>query len=246
MTNRKEILGLPCDTLSFQGVLERIDEFISRRKPRLIITLNAEMSVIAQHDKELFEIISGSDLIVPDGMGIIFALRLLYRLTVDRITGIDLMMKMMELSARKGYKIFLLGAAEDVIQQAKKTLQERFNNLNIVGIQHGYFENDEIVSRQIAMYKPDILFVGIGSPKQEKWIHKHLEKMNVPICMGIGGSFDVIAGKVKRAPFWMQRCGLEWLFRFIHEPWRIKRGAALPVFVFLVLRQWWGNRKKQR
>jgi N-acetylglucosaminyldiphosphoundecaprenol N-acetyl-beta-D-mannosaminyltransferase len=152
----------------------------------------------------------------------------------ERVTGIDLMLKIVEMCARQGLKIFLLGSEPGVAEEAASKLIESFPGINIVGTYHGYFEKDNEVVKAIKDTKPDILFVGLGAGRQEKWLSKHLKELGVPIAMVIGGSLDVISGRKKRAPKWSQKLYIEWLYRLITEPERWKRQLALPKFLWLM------------
>ena len=157
--------------------------------------------------------------------------------SIRRIPGIDLMLKICEIAENKNYKVFLLGAKPEIISLAAANIKKKFPGLNIVGLYHGYFnEEDETkVIEKIQDAHPDILFVGLDIPRQEKWIYRNIKRLSAKVVMGVGGSFDVISGKLRRAPKWIRICGLEWFFRFLQEPWRIKRIINLPVFVYRIL-----------
>jgi N-acetylglucosaminyldiphosphoundecaprenol N-acetyl-beta-D-mannosaminyltransferase len=157
---------------------------------------------------------------------------------MERVSGVDMLVHLCGRATDLGHSVFLLGAAPGVAESAAKKLIERFPGLNVAGTQHGYFvpEETEDVLRRIREAEPDLLFVAFGIPMQEKWIRRHMEKLNVPVCMGVGGSFDVISGNVKRAPKWMQRHGLEWVYRLASNPKKIGKVMTLPRFVLMVLR----------
>jgi N-acetylglucosaminyldiphosphoundecaprenol N-acetyl-beta-D-mannosaminyltransferase len=194
------------------------------------------MIVAAQKDQELKEIINNASLRLPDGISMVVVSRILGRPLRERVSGIDFMLKAVELSSQRGYKLFLLGGKPGIAQEAGLKLIEQFPGLNIVGTHHGYFtesEEKQIIT-QIKDTKPDILFAGLGAGHQEKWLAKHLNELNIPVCVGVGGSFDVISGKKKRAPKWIQRLYIEWLYRLITEPERWKRQLALPKFLWLM------------
>jgi len=214
-------------------VLDKAEGFIGSRIPSQIITLNSLMYNIALRDKALSETISKSALVIPDSSGIIFAARLLKNVKIKRLSGIDAMLNLCRLSALKGYSVFLLGAKPGIANAAAEKLSILYPGIKISGTQHGYFAQaeEEIVINRIKDCKPDILFVGLEMPKQELWISGNLSKLDVPVVMGIGGSFDVISGALKRSPQWMRKLHVEWFFRFLQQPWRIKRIAELPVFV---------------
>ena len=204
-----------------------------------IVTLNSLMFNYTFFDKQLQEAITSASLVLPDSAGIVLGSylrrfnkcdRLLPRFPA-RIAGIDLMLKLCNISQEKNYKIYLLGAKPDVLPQAVLTLKRIFPNLNIVGFYHGYFDKQQetIIFRDIKQKSPDIVFVGLNVPRQEKWIHSNLNKFHCSIVMGVGGSFDVIAGRLHRAPEFLRRLGLEWFYRLLQEPWRIVKIKDLPV-----------------
>jgi N-acetylglucosaminyldiphosphoundecaprenol N-acetyl-beta-D-mannosaminyltransferase len=216
----------------------KIDEFVKSKSPHLIVTPDSGAIVKAQKDKEFLEIINTADLVTPDEKGILFAAKIFNQPFYERISGIDLMQKICEKAEIEEYLIFLLGAKEGVAEKCAENLKNIYPKLKIVGTHHGYFSEDEEkdVIKKIKSQKPDVLFVAMGIPKQEKWINKNLKELNVPVCIGVGGSFDVISGRLKRAPKWMQDFGLEWLFRTIQEPKRILRIFDLPKFIFMIFK----------
>jgi N-acetylglucosaminyldiphosphoundecaprenol N-acetyl-beta-D-mannosaminyltransferase len=233
------LLGCPIDTLTFDDTLRRIEDSIQKRKPIRHCAVNAAKIVQLQSDRKLREIVASSDVISPDGQSIVWASRFLKKPLPERVTGIDLMQKLLGLASEKGYKVFLLGAKEEVICELKEKLKRELPNLNLVGCRNGYFskaEEDGIV-REINKKKPDILFVGMSSPKKEYWMSKYQSILKVPFIMGVGGSFDVLVGK--RAPVWMQRFGLEWFHRFLQEPTRMWKRYLVTntLFLFYLLKE---------
>jgi N-acetylglucosaminyldiphosphoundecaprenol N-acetyl-beta-D-mannosaminyltransferase len=239
--NKITLLGCPIDTLSFDETLKKIEESIRKRKPIRHCAMNAAKIVKIQSDRKLREIVVSSDVISPDGQSIVWASRLLKKPLPERVTGIDLMQKLLVLASEKGYKVFLLGAKEEVTCELKEKLKKELPNLNLVGCRNGYFskaEEEEIV-KEINKKKPDILFVGMSSPQKEYWMSKYRSALKVPLCMGVGGSFDVLVGKTKRAPEWMQRVGLEWFYRFLQEPTRMWKRYLVTntLFIFYLLKE---------
>jgi N-acetylglucosaminyldiphosphoundecaprenol N-acetyl-beta-D-mannosaminyltransferase len=193
----------------------------------------------ARRDPELLEALRSSDLLIPDGIGAVIGMKVGCGKKIRRTTGVGLMTKILGLAAEQNHGVFLFGAKPDVNITAVKNIQDRFPSLLIAGTQHGYLprdEHDRLVEK-ISGSRAEILFVGLGSPKQEKWIHRHRKKLNVKICLGVGGSFDVWAGKVALAPRWVQKAGLEWLYRLAKEPKRLKRQMVLPKFILAVFKQ---------
>jgi len=235
---KAKILGVKIDHVTMEQAVSRITEMIAQPKPHLVVTANSEMVMMANDDPLLYEIIERADLVVPDGIGVIWASRLLNNALPQRVPGIELMQSLLAESAVHQWRIFLLGAEPGIADQAAQAIRESYPGVNIVGTYHGYFkqnptEQQHVIS-MIKASRPDILFIALGVPKQEKWAAAHLGRLGVPVAMGVGGSFQIFAGTVQRAPLWMRRSGLEWLYRLIKQPWRIKRMLILPRFVFWV------------
>jgi N-acetylglucosaminyldiphosphoundecaprenol N-acetyl-beta-D-mannosaminyltransferase len=232
------LLGVSVDRLSMSEALDAIGRFIEQRTPRHIVTADASMVVIAKEDPELAAIIENADLVTPDGAGLIWASKLLKLPITNRVSGVDLVGKVCELSKSLGWRIYFLGAAPGVADDAAANLRIKYPGCNIVGVRHGYFGEDEepAIAADIREKKTDILLVAFGIPKQEKFITRRKEAMLVPVSIGIGGSFDVYSGRVKRAPLWMQKAGLEWLFRLWQNPKKISKVMTLPRFVGLALK----------
>ncbi len=231
------LLGVRITPVGMAEALGKARGFIAEDHPHMIVTSDASGVVAARDDPELREIMDRADMVTPDGQGVVLAARLLNLPIQERVSGVDLVQRLCEVAAECGRAVFLLGAAEGVATQAAGKLRAAVPGLEIAGVQHGYFGPDEepgIIAR-IRDSHPAVLFVAFGIPKQEKWIHAHLGELGVPVCIGVGGSFDVIAGRLKRAPAWMRRCGLEWLFRVTQEPKRLPRLKALPRIVWLTV-----------
>lgn len=207
--------------------------------PRHIVTADASMAVIARRDRELAQIVENADIVTPDGAGILQASRLLRMPLASKVSGVDMVGDVCRLSAEKGYKIFFLGAAPGVADEAACNLEAKYPDAKIVGARDGYFKpaDEPQIVAQIKAASPDVLFVAFGIPKQEKWITKYKAELGVPVSVGIGGSFDVYSGRVKRAPVWMQNCSLEWLYRLMSNPKKITKVMTLPKFAILVLKQ---------
>ncbi len=240
-----KILGAAISDLDMMETLCQIDFFISNRKKlNHVITLNAEILYRAQTDRQLLEVIRKADLVTPDGSGIVWAVKRLTGKEIDRVSGVDLMQQICAQAHHTNWKLFFLGSAPGVAETAVERLSSQYGNLDVVGVRDGFFkpwQEEELVA-QINEAKPDVLFVALGAPKQELWIDRYREALDVPVAIGIGGSLDVAAGNVKRAPKWMQKIGMEWFYRLVKEPWRAKRMSALPKFVALVNRE---SRKKR-
>lgn len=223
MKNRIEMMNFFVDNLNAKETIDRIDSFIQKRELVQHVVINAGKAVLMQTDKRLSNIINQCKLINADGQAIIWASKVLNKPLKERVAGIDLMYDVIELAAQKGYRIYFFGAKEEVVKKVVGIYKEKYPALQVAGYRNGYFsdeQNEEIVS-QIRDSKADILFVAFSSPKKEYWLSKYHKKMNVPFVMGVGGSFDVVAGVTKRAPKWMQEVGLEWFYRFLQEPRRM-------------------------
>ena len=231
---KENYLGVDVCCENEEAVFDNIDNIVENKKPSFIVAINPEKIMKAVDDKNLMKLLNSAAIQIPDGIGIVMASIIKGGKIKRRITGIDLMEKICYRASKKSYRVFLLGAKPGIAEKASKILVERYPGLIIAGIMDGYFKDDEEAVCGITNAKPDILFVAMGSPKQEYWITSNMEKLNVPLCMGIGGSLDVISGNVKRAPEIMRKSGLEWLYRLLKEPWRYKRMAVLPAFLLKV------------
>ncbi len=233
------ILGLPIDAVTYEGAVAAADRFVQERAPRHVFTADVSGLMRAREDEELAEIIRTSDLVTADGAGVLWAARVFDFPLPERVSGVDLVRRFSGLAAAKGYRVFLLGAAEGVAQAAADQLCREHPGLTICGVQHGFFESEAAVAQQLREARPDFLFVALGIPRQERFIRTVAREVGVPVSMGVGGSFDVISGRLERAPLWMQRAGLEWLFRVIQEPKRLPRLLALPRFGLAIATDAW-------
>ncbi len=231
------ILGVRVDPLTFDQALACVEAFIADGRPHQIVTVNPEFVMTAQSDAEFRRIINTSALALPDGVGICWASRRLGRPLPERIPGVELVERLAGLSAEHGYRLFLLGAMPGVADKTVEVLRVRYPGLVVVGTYAGSPRQEDegpIVAR-IQAARPHILFVAYGAPAQDHWIARNLDRLGVSVCIGIGGSFDYIAGVHARAPRWLRRLGLEWLHRLVTQPWRWRRMLALPRFAWRVL-----------
>ena len=232
------ILGVRVDNVTTPETLDLFARWIEERRPHQVATVNPEFVMAAQQNAPFRVVLEEADLAIPDGQGLLWASRKLGQPLRERVTGSDTLPLVAQLSAQRGYRLFLLGAAPGVAEKAAAILQKEHQGLTIVGTYAGSpdpSEEDEIVARVTAS-AADFLFVAFGAPRQDLWIHRNLHRLNVPVCMGVGGAFDFIAGVTPRAPLWVRRAGIEWLYRLYIQPWRWKRMLALPQFVWQVLR----------
>ncbi len=231
------VLGARVDDVDMRQALQKVMDYINayqKNKQKFqIITLNAEMIYLAQNDEEWMKIINDADLLTPDGAGVLWAAQRLGQPLKERVTGIDLMQAICDLASDGRIGIYLFGAAPGVAGLAADKLKLRYPDIRICGVKNGYFNDAETpqIVAEINEKKPDVLFVALGAPKQEKWIKANLAQIDCGVFIGVGGSFDVIAGNVKRAPVLFQKLRLEWFWRLLTNPSRIGRMMVLPKFM---------------
>jgi N-acetylglucosaminyldiphosphoundecaprenol N-acetyl-beta-D-mannosaminyltransferase len=240
------LMGCPVTKLSLNDFVDAAEEFIASRTSHYIAVVNAAKIVKMQSDRELQESVLSADLIGADGVPLVWASRLLGNSLPGRVNGTDLMDRLLERAHEKGYGIFFFGAKEEVLQAVLTKVRARYPGIKIAGSRNGYFDKSDeaAIVRQIRDSGADILFIAFGTPKKELWVKQHLSAMEVPVVHGVGGSFDVLAGVVPRAPQWMQKYGLEWLFRLLQEPGRMWRRYLVTntLFIFLFLKEWMRSR----
>lgn len=236
---KANILGCMVDILDLNEAIDRVKRLVEYPESGQVVTLNPEIAYTAQKQPELQQLINSSSLVTPDGIGMVWAARQLGYITRGRVTGIDLLYGLCREAAERGWSIYLLGAAPGVASAAAEKLGIEFPGITVSGFHHGYFHEDEeeFIVGQIKEAAPQILFVGLGAPRQELWIHRYKDYLNVPVSIGVGGSFDVAAGKKKRAPELFIKLNLEWLYRLLMEPQRMKRQLVLPLFMLQVIKQ---------
>ncbi len=232
-----KILGVKIHKVTMNEAFNVILHLLGKGSCQMVFTPNTEIVMKAQDDKELKTILANGDLVVPDGIGLVYASDMHGLGLVERVPGVELMDKMLKFCNTTKKSIFLFGGKPNVAQKAAENILKEYPNIQIKGVHDGYFEKDEELKiiDKINEVKPDILFVGLGAPKQEKWIYNHRKILNVKVAMGIGGSIDIWAGTAKRAPKWFCNMGLEWLYRLIRYPTRIVRMVALPKFLIKVM-----------
>lgn len=232
-----EILGVKVNTVTMESTLEAIDGFIRDRRPHMLVTADASGIVMAQSDPRLKEIINTADLVTPDSTGVLWAARRSGTPLPAKVSGVDIVQRVCERGSKAGHRVYLLGSAPGVTDTAAERLKDRYPGLQVAGTHHGYFKRDETptIVQTIREARADVLFVAMGIPVQEKWIADNMATLQVPVSMGVGGTFDVISGRVNRAPVWMQRHGLEWIHRLASNPRKIGKCMTLPIFVLMVL-----------
>ena len=236
MSDKIDILGVNVDSVTMAQAVAQVQDYMDEKKNVLIATANAEMIMRATHDEELRHILNEAALVVPDGAGTVWAAHHLGYEMPERVAGFDLAQELMRIAPGKKQRIFFFGSAPGVAEKAKAKAEELYPGIEIVGVRNGYFSADdepEIIA-EIKAAKPDLLLAALGVPKQEKWLYQHRDELGVPVSIGVGGTLDVMAGGMKRAPLWMQKAKLEWLFRGALQPKRAGRLLALPKFVLKV------------
>ncbi len=237
---RITFLGTKMDVAPMDATVKKIDERIHAHKFSQHVVVNVAKLVNMRTDDELHNSIEACDIINIDGMGVVWGARFLGNDVPERVSGIDLFHELLTLSMDQNYPVFFLGAKQEIVEKAVNVLQGKYNQLTIAGFHHGYFWDDEItVVNKIRKSGARLLFVAITSPKKENFINKWKKQLGVDFVMGVGGTFDVVAGKVKRAPQWMQNAGLEWFYRVIQEPRRMWKRYLLTnsKFAWLLLKE---------
>ncbi|KJL03531.1 MULTISPECIES: WecB/TagA/CpsF family glycosyltransferase [Priestia] len=233
---KENILGIDVCSDTYDELAVKLLQDIDKGRKSFIVAINPEKIMKAQEDRELKSLLNQATYQIPDGIGVILASKLKKGRIRERVTGIDMMLKLCKEATNNGKRIFLYGAKPGIADEAKAKLEEMFPGILIVGTLNGYEKNEAVIEHTINDSGAEIVFVALGSPAQENWIIAHKEKLNPSVYQGVGGSFDVISGRLNRAPAVFQKFGLEWLYRLLKEPWRWKRQLELPRFLLRVLR----------
>lgn len=237
---RVKLLGYEIDTYSFDDAIRRALELADSDEVSQVITINPEMFDCADKDSDFAQILKSAKMVIPDGVGVKIALKIL-GYDVERIAGVDFGYELLKKAAKNDIKVALIGSKPDVIESAKQRLTEQIKGLDIVYTKDGYFHDETVVLDELVHRDARIILVALGSPKQEKFIERAKHILPYGLMVGVGGSFDVWAGTVERAPVFYQKFGLEWLYRTIKQPQRFKRiFPALPLFVLKVIREKFG------
>ncbi|MFQ3549752.1 MAG: WecB/TagA/CpsF family glycosyltransferase [Armatimonadota bacterium] len=234
-----EILGVKIDIIDMYRAVEQVCSFVQSGTAHIIVTADAYNIVTCKNDPEFKKIVNNADLVTADGAGILKGSKILGCPIPYKVSGIDLLEEICKTASKEGFGVYLLGAAPTIAEKAAEKLKEKYPGLIISGVRDGYFTetDEEKIVNEIKSSGAKVLFVGMGIPKQEKWISKHLDNLGVSVAMGVGGSFDVISGNIQRAPKWMQKHGLEWLYRIIKDPKKIYKVSVLPKFVMMVYKE---------
>lgn len=233
------ILNVPFDAVTMSEAVNKVMSFLSDGGQHIICTPNPEIVMEAQHDRELMEILKASDLVVPDGIGVVWASKYSEIKLKERVAGYDLTQAVFHKMKDTKETVYFFGGAPGVAAAAAKKMMKQHEGLKIIGTHNGYFNEKEEkkIIDDIKSHSPSILLVGLGAPKQEKWIYDNLRFTGAKVCIGVGGSFDAMAGTVKRAPKLFQKLNLEWFYRLATQPTRLKRMLRLPKFVLAVFKQ---------
>ena len=234
---KTEILGVNFDNIQFNDALDEVLYLAENGKSAYIVTPNSEICHMCLEDESFKKIINSADLVFPDGIGVIYASKILKKPIQQKITGSDITVNVLSEACKKGLSIYLFGAKPGVSDKAKEEIEKKYPNINIVGTHHGYFDDDTEIINDINDKGPNILLVCLGAPKQEKWMFDNRDKLNINVMLGIGGMLDVLSGDVKRAPIIWQKLNLEWLYRVIKDPKRIKRLYILPKYIFAAIKE---------
>ena len=233
--DRIEILGVPFDNITKSEAVEHAFKLQTEHKAYYVVTPNPEIVMLAKDNADMLSAVKDAELVIADGIGVIYGAKILGTPLKDRIPGIDFTGALMAKMNEEGRSLFLFGAKPGVAEKAAENLAAKFPGIKIVGTNDGYFKDDEPIIEKINAAKPDLMLVCLGAPKQELWMQKNAPRLDVGIMVGAGGSLDVFAGVVERAPEVWQRLGLEWLHRLLKEPRRIGRMMKLPKFIFAVI-----------
>ena len=238
MSEKVNVLGVNVDKITIDETSDKIIEFINGENyGNYVFTPNSEMIMAGYRDEEFKNILNSASIITADGIGVVYASKILKNPINERCAGYDIACSLLKKMAKENKSLYLFGSKQEVIEAAKENILKKYSGINIVGMANGYFDDEkekEIIS-DINEKNPDVVFVCLGVPKQEKWIYKNAPNLNTKVLMGLGGSLDVFSGKTKRAPVFYQKLGIEWLYRLAKEPKRFFRMLDLPKFAVTVL-----------
>lgn len=237
MRVKTDVLGVLYDNVTMQEALERGRELLQSDRPAYCVTPNAEMAYEALHDEAFRAVLNGAALVLPDGAGVVLGAKILKTPLKQKVAGIEFAQNLLPILAETGKRLFLLGSKPGIAELAAEKMREKHPQLCICGTADGYFQNDAEAVRRINDAQADVVYVCLGAPKQENFMREHADELNVRLMIGLGGTLDGIAGTVKRAPKWMIRLQLEWLYRLIKEPRRIGRMMRLPKFVLAAVKR---------
>ncbi|MCQ2419910.1 MAG: WecB/TagA/CpsF family glycosyltransferase [Clostridia bacterium] len=232
---KTDIMGISFDNITMSEAVGRAKEILAGEKTCYAVTPNAEIAYEAMHDEALLKLLNGADLVLPDGAGVVLASKILKTPLKQKVAGVDFADNLLQVLAETGKSVYLLGSKPGIAEMAAEKMLQKHPGLNICGMADGYFQDEAPVIEKINACAPDVLFVCLGAPKQEIFMKVHQQELNVKLMIGLGGSLDSFAGTVKRAPKWMIRMNLEWLYRLLKEPKRFKRMLRLPKYLWAVV-----------
>ncbi|MEY2414997.1 MAG: N-acetylglucosaminyldiphosphoundecaprenol N-acetyl-beta-D-mannosaminyltransferase [Ilumatobacteraceae bacterium] len=243
-TVRRDLFGVEIDALDMGHTVDRIMTLIDQRVNVQHVALNAAKVVMLSKDAKLRAVVRACPVVNADGQSVVVASRLLRQPLPERVAGIDLFAELVKRSAESGRSVYFLGARDDVLDEMIRRFRTQYPDLRVAGFRNGYWNDDAEVIEQVRAVQPDLLFLAIPSPRKEFWLAEHLPALGVPFAMGVGGSFDVLAGKVKRAPLWVQRIGCEWVYRLVQEPRRMWKRYLVgnTAFMWLTVKELWKSR----
>ena len=234
---KTDVLGVLYDNITMEEALQKGREILQGDRTAYCVTPNAEMAYEALHDREFCDLLNRADLVLPDGAGVVLGAKILKTPLKQKVAGIEFAQNLLPVLEEMGKKLYLLGSKPGIAELAAEKMKEKCPDLQICGMADGYFKDEAEVVRKVNDAGADVLFVCLGAPKQEKFMAEHQKDLNVKLMIGLGGTLDGIAGTVKRAPKWMIRLNLEWLYRLIKEPRRFGRMMRLPKFVFAAFKK---------
>lgn len=232
---KENYLGVDVTPYNYEEIITDLRERMKAGQQSTIIAVNPEKVMAAEKNEELRQLINSATYQIADGVGILLASKMKGGKISSRVTGVDMMDRLIRFAEEENHKVFLYGAKEEVVTAAKQKLEEKYPRLVISGYENGYEKDQDKIVKNINASEAELLFVAMGSPKQELWIRENMGKLNVKVFQGVGGSFDVFSGKVQRAPLLFRKLGIEWLYRLLKEPKRFKRQLALPKFLARIL-----------
>ncbi len=234
-----ELLGVSVHPVTLPEAVAVLQDAIERRRPTTVVSLNGALLMCVLRDPAAREAVRAATLVIPDGIGVLVAARIMGRPVQRRLAGVDLAEAVCAAAAPHGGRVFLLGAASGVAEAAATSLRHRFPGLVIAGTAHGFFSPGEepALLKRIRQAEPEILLVALGAPRQEEWLRQHAPLLRVPVMMGVGGTLDVLAGRTRRAPRWARSAGLEWMYRMAREPWRWSVVKTIPPLFLFALRE---------
>ena len=229
------VMGIAFDNVTMEEALARARELLTLARAAYVVTPNAEIACEAMHDEDLRALLNGADMVLPDGAGVVLASKILKKPLRQKVAGVDFAAGLLQELSKTGGRLYLLGSKPGVAEQAAQKMLAQNPGLVICGMADGYFKDEDDVVRRINEAAPDVLFVCLGAPKQEIFMQAHQKELHVHLMVGLGGTLDAFAGTVKRAPKWMIRLNLEWLYRLIKEPKRFRRMLRLPKYILAVV-----------